>query len=215
MNIKALLTTLVLGSSSMASADSLTLHGSVSVSLGNTARPARPVVIQDDCAPVQSAPYRPASSRPVYQPTRPVVVQPVWQAPVYRPTNTIIGASASQYKGSIASQRQYFAASNAWYDLSEATRIDSGREFFTIGANKGVFRGLRLEALGNGRSNIKQVVIEFADGQTKTQVVRSDSWIGRGNTSLTIDLDGNARQISRVIVYGSTDVGSAYKLMVL
>ena len=221
MNIKALLTTLVLGSSSMASADSLTVHGSVSVSLGNSVRP-RPVVIDDDCAPVQAAPYRPASSRPVYQapvyqqPTyRPVITtQPVWHAPVYHPTNTIVGTSTSQYTGSVASQRRYFAASNAWYDLTEATRIDSGREFFKIGAEKGAFRGLRLEALGNGRSNIKQVVIEFADGQTKSQVVRLDSWIGRGNASLTIDLDGNHRQISRVIVYGSTDVGSAYKLMV-
>lgn len=214
MNIKALLTTLVLGSSSMASADSLTVHGSVSVSLGNSAHPARPVVIQDDCAPVQSAPYRPASSRPVHQPTRPVVVQPVWQAPVYHPTNTRVGTSVSQYTGVIYSARQYVRASNDWYDLSEATRIDEGREFFTIGANKGSFRGLRLEALGNGRSYIRQVGIEFADG-SRTQVVNFDTRIGRGNSSLTIDLDGNYRQIKRIIVYGSTDVGSAYKLMAL
>ncbi len=219
MNIKALITTLVLGSSSMASADSLTVRGSVSVSLGNTARPVtRPVVVADDCAP---APYRPAPSRPVYQQPvyqpvyqQPVYQQPVWQAPVYNPTNTIVGASASQYTGWIGSQRQYITASNEWYDLSEATRIDSGREFFKIGADKGVFRGLRLEALGNGRSQIKQVAIEFADG-SKTQIVKLDTWIGRDNKSLTIDLDGNYRSISRIIVYGATDQGSAYKLMAL
>lgn len=220
MNIKALITTLVVGSSSMASADSLTVRGSVSVSLGSTARPApRPVVVHDDCAPVQAAPYRPASSRPVYQPTRPVIVQPVWQAPVYNPTNVLVSSTASQYTGTVYSQPRYFAAPgpNAWFDLSEATRIEAGREFFKIGANKGSFRGLRLEALGNGRSNIEQVTIEFADGQgrAKHQVVKLDSWIGRGNTSLTIDLDGNYRQITRVIVYGSTDRGSAYKLMAL
>ena len=45
--------------------------------------------------------------------------------------------------------------------------------------------------------------------------MRFDTWIGRGNSSLQIDLDGNYRQINRIIVYGSTDVGSAYKLMAL
>lgn len=225
MNIKALITTLVIGSSSMASADSLTVRGSVSVSLGSSTRPA-PRSVVDDCAPVQAAPYRPAPSRPVYQPTRPVyqptrpvIVQPVWQAPVYNPTNVLVSSTASQYTGVVYSQPRYFAAPgpNAWFDLSEATRIEAGREFFKIGANKGSFRGLRLEALGNGRSNIEQVTIEFADaqGRAKHQVVKLDSWIGRGNTNLTIDLDGNYRQITRVIVYGSTDRGSAYKLMAL
>ncbi len=228
MNIKALITTLVVGSSSMASADSLTVRGSVSVSLGSTVRPTpRPVVVHEDCAPVQAAPYRPASSRPIYQPinrpiyrpTLPVVVQPVWQAPVYNPTNVLVSSTASQYTGAIYSQPRYFAAPgpNAWFDLSEATRIEAGREFFKIGANKGSFRGLRLEALGNGHSKIDQVTIEFADaeGRAKHQVVKLDSWIGRGNSTLTIDLDGNYRQITRVIVYGATEHGSAYKLMAL
>lgn len=221
MNIKALITTLVIGSSSVASADSLTVRGSVSVSLGSSARPApRSVVVHDDCAPVQAAPYRPAPSRPYHDhPTRPVVVQPVWQAPVYNPANVLVSSTASQYTGTIYSQPRYFAApgANAWFDLSEATRIEAGRQFFKIGANKGSFRSLRLDALGNGRSNIEQVTIEFADaeGRAKHQVVKLDSWIGRGNTTLTIDLDGNYRRITRVIIYGSTDRGSAYKLMAL
>jgi len=144
-----------------------------------------------------------------------VVVQPVWQAPFYNPTNTRIGGDASEYTGLIYETGQYTA--NAWYDLSEATRIDAGREFFTVGANRGTFRGIRLAALGNGRSKIDQVTIEFADaeGRARYQVVKLDTWIGRGSSSLSIDLDGNARQINRIIVYGATDQGSAYKLMAL
>ena len=61
------------------------------------------------------------------------------------------------------------------------------------------------------------MTIEFADaqGRAKHQVVKFGTWIGRGNPSLTIDLDGNYRQITRVIVYGATERGSAYKLMAL
>lgn len=227
MNIKALITTLVLGSSSMASADSLTFSGSVSVSLGSstTARPIyvprdpqpRPVVVTTDDCNEPASHYRPAGYQPRPAGYQPRPVEPVWHAPVYHPTNTVISSTASQYTGAIASQRRYITASNAWYDLSEATRIDAGREFFKIGAEKGQFRGLRLEALGNGRSKIDQVTIEFADawGRAKHQVVKLNSWIGRGNASLTIDLDGNYRQITRIIVYGATDNGSAYKLMAL
>ncbi len=210
MNIKALLTTLMIGSSSMASADSLTVSGSVHVSLGsNVATHYRPAGYQQ--API----YRPVVTQPVFY--RPVVTQPVWHAPVYNPTNTNIRGTVSHYTGWIGSQRRYITASNAWYDLSEATRIDVGREAFEIGADKGVFRGIRLDALGNGRSNITQVVIWYADAQgaAKKQVVDLNTWIGRGNASLTIDLDGNYRQIERIVVYGATDHGSAYKLMAL
>jgi hypothetical protein len=212
MNIKALITTLVLASSSMASADSWSVSGSVS--LGNP-RPARmfhrSVVAQCQDDRTDSAPgYHPATSRP-HQP-------PIWQAPVYNPTNTIVGSTASQYTGAIYG-RQHFnpkaLRSAHWFDLTEATRIDAGREVFMLGASKGTFRSLKLEALGNGRSKIDQITIEFADGRgnTKWQVLKLGTWIGRGDSTLTIDLDGGYRQINQIIVYGATDRGSAYKLM--
>lgn len=217
MNIKALITTLVLGSSSMASADSLSVRGSVTVSLGST-RPVYPSAA-DDCAPVAAVPYKPAPSRPVYQPVRPLPA-PVWQAPYYRITNTSVGATNSVYNGSIAVSRArsfngYGYVSNAWFDLTEATRIDSGRQFFTIGADKGLFQQLKLQALGNGRSKIDQVGIEFIDarGNKQTQKVKLDTWLDRSNSTITIDLDGGFRSINRIIVYGATDQGSAYKLL--
>src|SRR5688572_22288154 len=58
MNIKALITTLVLGSSSLAAADSFAVNGSVRVSLSSA----------DPCdTPAPARPYVPAPSRPVYQ----------------------------------------------------------------------------------------------------------------------------------------------------
>ena len=225
MNIKALITTLVLGSSSMASADSLTFSGSVSVSLGSTRPVPAPIVIRDSRHPVivHDEDDCDVHTSPLYRPYgyHQVATQPVWHAPVYNPTNTVISSTGSGYTGAIFGARRYLdagiRASNAWYDLSEATRIDAGRQFFKIGAEKGQFRGIRLEALGNGRSKIDQVTIEFADaqGRAKHQVVKLNSWIGRGNASLAIDLDGNYRQITRIIVYGATERGSAYKLMAL
>jgi hypothetical protein len=154
--------------------------------------------------------------------------QPVWRGPYFNITNTIVGATASQYRGSVGTSKvklrhnqygraHYQATNPTWFDLTEATRIDRGREFFTIGADNGMFKGLKLQALGNGRSHITQVAIEFLDtnGKKKTQKVKLNTWIDRNNPTITIDLDGNYRTIGRIIVYGSTDRGSAYKLMAM
>jgi hypothetical protein len=228
MNIKALITTLVLGSSSAAMADSFTVSGSVNVSLGGTttARPApapyhhQPVVVvaADDCNDNAPAP------RPVYHPTT-----PVYRGPFYNPTNTTIGANASIYTGWLATSPVKFrrmgygkaivfnkTVAHDWFDLTAATRIDSGREIFKIGADNGVFKALKLQGLGGGRSNIQQVAIEFLDGAgaKKTQKVVLNTWMSAGKP-ITIDLDGGYRSISRITVYGSTDRGSAYKILAM
>ncbi|MBA2542626.1 MAG: hypothetical protein H0V17_23485 [Deltaproteobacteria bacterium] len=242
MNLKALITTLVLGSSSIASAD-VSFSGSVSVSLdgGTThARPAyvpyqpvvtaRPVRVADDChaapAPAPVVYHPPAHTRPAYQP-------PVWKGPYFNITNTTVAATGSLYIGQLGVSkvkarytshasahaqfgytRQATTRNQNWFDLTEATRIDSGREFFKIGADNGLFSKLQLQALGNGRSNIKHVAIEYLDsnGKARTQKVVLNTWISRANPSITIDLDGGYRSIGRIIVYGSTDAGSAYKI---
>lgn len=244
MNLKALITTFVLGTSTMASADVVKVSGSVSLSLGGTkAQPApnyRPAPIAaDPCEPAAPI-YQPAPSRPVYHPvpSQPVyhpVPQPapVWQAPYYRITNTVITRNASTYRGVINASKikstprwnarpvvnaYGFVAkpTQAWFDLTEATRIDSGREFFTIGAAKGVFNKLQLTALGAGNTNITQVYVEFADSNGKaSQTVKFSERMNRNNASFTIDLDGEYRTIKRIVVYGSTDQGSAYKIQAM
>ena len=98
MNFKALITTLVLGSSSAAMADtSFQVSGSVTFGTAPTHMhvPARPipaptsVVLADDCVD----PY----SHVVKQP----VQMGVWRGPYFNPTNTTIGVSKSIYTGSI------------------------------------------------------------------------------------------------------------------
>lgn len=227
MNFKALITTLVLGSSSMASADSLTFSGSVSLSVGGSAStrpaarplPSRAHYVGDSCDAHAHTGYTPAPRYPAV-PTRPVVYTPpapIWDARNYTITNTIVGKEGSAYKGTFGVSKvtsPYHRILQPWFALTEATRIDSGRQYFKLGTDKGLFSALRLEALGNGRSKINQVYVEFLDnvGTKKGQVVKLDTWIGRTNPTITIDLDGGYRAINRVIVYGSTDQGSAYKL---
>ena len=251
MNLKALITTLVLGSSTMASADSVKISGSVNVSLGGRAAPApnyrpapAPVVVADPCE--HPAPYVPAPSQPAYHPTpsqpayHPTPSQPVyqpapvWQAPYFHITNTIVTRTGSTYKGTIAAskikstprwnQRQSFNAygfvakpTQAWFDLTEATRIDNHREIFHLGTAKGVFNKLQLQALGGGNSKIAKVLVEFGDvrGNSYQQLIDVNQRMGRHNPTFTIDLDGQYRTINRIVVYGSTDRGSAYKIQAM
>jgi len=247
MNLKALITTFVLGSSTMASADSIKVSGSVHVSLGDAqpqpagpvykpvVRPAAPVVAAHDCHEPAPAPvYTPVPSRPVYQPPIHQPPAPVWQAPIYKITNTRLSRTGSSYIGAITASKikalpRVYARNvygfeparrrtthQAWFDLTEATRIDNNREFFSIGANKGLFDKLQLQALGNGSSTIKQVLVEYADGRGKTsQVFKLDQALHRGNSTITLDLDGELRSIKRIVVYGATDQGSAYKILAM
>ena len=114
--------------------------------------------------------------------------------------------------------RRQNPSATTWFDLTEATRIDSGREFFNIGADKGQFKAIKLQALGAGNSYIKQVAIELIDanGKMHMQVVKPTSQINvQHNPVISIDLEGEYRQINRIVVYGSTDRGAAYKLLAM
>ena len=232
MNIKALITTLVLGSSTMASADSFTVSASAKVSLGFNASSA-PVIVRDHRLPAPvptpvvvdpcattATPIAPAAYRPAQLP-------PVWSGPLYyHITNTNVSASGSGYAGWMANsplmQTNYDGRVvlrptrlNTWFDFTEATRIDSGREIFKVGTDNGWFRAIKLQNMGSRGSTIFQVKIEFADGG-KGQLVKLDNQrLDAAHSSIAIDLDGNYRQISRIIVYGSTDAGAAYKLQAL
>ncbi len=237
MNLKALLTTLVLGSSTMASADSVKISGSANVSLGSRPvapnyRPApAPVVVADPCE--HPAPYIPAPSQPAYHPmpSHPVSAH-VWRGPYFHITNTIVSRTGSTYKGTVTASkikstrwnaRRNFGAygfvakpTQAWFDLTEATRIDNNRELFTIGGDKGLFNKLQLQALGTGSSTIAQVVVEFADARGKTtQVIKAKQLMSRNNSTFLIDLDGEYRSIKRIVVYGASDAGSAYKIQAM
>ena len=170
MMTKAILASLVLGSSSLALASpaatvSVTAQGSY----------ATPVVRDHRVA----EPCETPTAQPVSQP----VIRPIgWNGgghtlpPVYRPVT-----------------------------LASGLRLgNDGRTFITVGSRAGQFGTLQLSATG-GRTLVKQVYVQFGNGQT--QVIRNLDRVLAGNQSLMFDFDGGRRSISRIVVYGSDNVG--------
>ena len=160
MNLKAIIASLVLGSSSIAMA-------SPSVTISATAQGTYGTPVVRD--------HR--FDAPVAQPVaQPIYYRNGWHReplpPVYRPVQLASG--------------MHFA-----YD---------GRTSITVGAQTGRFNTLQISA-DSGRTFIKQVYIQFENGQE--QVVRELNRTLLGNQSLTLDLDGNNRAIRRIVVYGS------------
>ena len=230
MNIKALITTLVVGSSSMALADT---SSSISASANATWSLSVPA-IRVEASTVRDHRDGPVTSRPLAQAPNWYrgddreydrrYDQPGWTDQVIDPRNTTVGASGSEYRGPVYSRpihRDYYDSYRGnegyryratWMPLTDPTRIDRGREFFSVGAQAGRFNTLMLQQLA-GRSFIRQVAVQFANGET--QVVRGlNSQLGRDNRDIVINLDGTNREISRVIVYGWTGPHSSYRLLV-
>jgi hypothetical protein len=206
---KALVTALLLASSSVAMAKPVTYTASASVSIDLDARWGRPTVarppVRDHRTPAPApVPYRrPATHVP------PVIVD----LQLWNPTNTTLGGDSSTYVGAKPFMQTRISTGawrpSSWVQMTEPTRIDRGREFFTFGSQAGSFSQLQILET-HGQSHIQQVVIEFV-GDPRAQKVVFNADLTRGN-SLFIDLDGDFRQINRVIVYGATANGSAYQI---
>jgi hypothetical protein len=153
MNIKAIIASLIVGSSSVAMAAptvNLSAQGSIDSSYATT-------VVRNRPAPVdrEGRVWRGDHTLP----------------PVYRP---VVLASDMRFSG--------------------------GRSFITVGAQQGRFGTLQITG-ARGRAFIKQVYVQFANGQV--QVIRNLDRTLTANQALTLDLDGNRRGIARIVVYGS------------
>jgi hypothetical protein len=202
MNLKALITSLVLGSSSLAmAAPTATFSAGASVSFGYPS-PSPAVIVRDHREPCSTH----ETTVPVNY--RPVTIEPI----VYNnPQNTRINATGSEYVGSMPFQTMRWFRAPEWVPVTEPTRIDNGREFFNL-RNAGAFSRIQLFK-NRGATFVKQVTIETFNpysGRIETQVVRIDREL---TSSFTIDLAGGRRQINRVIVYGATAQGSAYQIL--
>jgi hypothetical protein len=211
MNIKALITTLILGSSSAALAKPVvTFSGSASVSVGSdySVRDHRTTVVRDhrdpDCVDpiVTPAPVR-------YQPYRPLPPREPW----FNPTNTIAGTHSSQYTGTFGrsslSPHSRWMRPSSWFSLTEATRIDGGKLHFGLLGQGGYFTQLHLKNLG-GRTDITMVGIEYkVNGRDYMQVVRHTGSL----SGMTINLERDSRTINRIIVYGTSGRGSAFQML--
>ena len=87
--------------------------------------------------------------------------------------------------------------------LANNTRVD-GRAVIQVSASTRMFTKLELKAQ-QGRTNIERVLITFGNGkrQVVTLTGKQQGTIN-ANKSLTIDLDGGARNIKSVMLIGSS-----------
>jgi len=191
MNIKAIIASLVLGSSSVALA-------APSVAFKPTATDRLGATTQRDH---RTDGTRERVYRPIYRPApAPIVIKPAPVA-VYRPIARpaprgwfTAGWGGSWHRPSY--QPVYQPVTLA----SDLSFYGEDRKFITVGAQAGLFSKLELNG-AEGRTFIKQVYVQFADGQE--QVIRDlDRTLSNGEC-LTLDLDGNRRAIRRIVVYGS------------
>jgi len=119
--------------------------------------------------------------------------------------NTGLGTDLSVYHGAVGTKVGF-----GWTALTQPTRIDRGREFITIGKEHGRFTTVKLENV-RGTSNITQVLINFANGTS--QVVKLNQRLSAANPCIEINLDGNKRAISGIVVYGASWSRSAYQIL--
>ena len=231
MKLKALITMLVLGSSSAAMArPAVIFDAHAQVTIG-TPSPSRPIIIRDrrddrherhdrhdrDDRYDRDGRYSRGDRErgPRTWPTHDSA--PVWNDGVLEPTNTTIGSDSSSYVGPIFNvhasvghhgHHGYYTPSR-FVTLTQPTRIDRGREFFTLGAEVGAFSKIALRPTA-GRTFVQQVAIEFVGGG-RTQVVPVNQHL---DGTFVIELDGRgARTINRIVVYGSSGARSSYALM--
>jgi hypothetical protein len=197
MNIKALITTLVLGSSSIALADP-SWSGGVSV---NASVATSGVVVRDHREP---APLPPPPA-PVYRTPLRRIAQP---APIAQPIvddrcdNIHLGGDLSVYTGTTAGYV------GGWLALTQPTKIERGREFISVNSNQR-FSQLLLRSDG-GTTQVSQVAIFFQNGQE--QVVKTNAWLGSRNPDLAINLEKRGK-ISRIVVYGSSGQRARYSVL--
>jgi hypothetical protein len=177
MNSKAIIASLILGSSSVAMAHpsvtfSATAQGSYDPAYGTTV--IRDHRVDDNCnSPVATQPVQPIYyGDHSYYGDDQRMFRGEWKPPVYRPVTLASGL--------------HFA--------------NDGRTFITVGSQLGRFSTLQISAAG-GRTFIQQVYVDFGNGQE--QIVRNIDRTLVGNESLTIDLDGGRRAIRRIVVYGN------------
>jgi hypothetical protein len=203
MNTKAIIASLVLGSSSAAMAAPAVIY-----SAGTTVvRDQRGA--EDDCAPTAGPVYSQPTAQPIYsgpvysQPT----AQPIYSGPVYsQPTAQPI------YDEPVAEPSYGQISQPVWsgpiwrrpvayrpLTLAAGAHFSGGRSFITNPDQRRLFGSLQLSAAG-GRTFVDQVVVEFDNGQH--QVIRDLNATLTGNQSVTLDLDGNRRGIRRIVVYG-------------
>jgi hypothetical protein len=165
MQLKILITTLILGSSSVA-----------------LAAPE----VRDHRTHTTTTIVAPPPVAPIAQPS--VIVTPV------RFDKRV------QVKPVPASWRR--PAVQSWTTLANNARID-GRMVLDLKAFNRQFSRLALRSDGNGRTKIDRVMILFGNGQR--QVVELDAKLSKKSANVSIDLQGDTRNIDKIVLVGKTN----------
>ncbi|MEO8700459.1 MAG: hypothetical protein ABI867_10460 [Kofleriaceae bacterium] len=97
-----------------------------------------------------------------------------------------------------------------WSTLSYGSRLSRGASLIDVSSTE---RFSKLQLSASGSLFLDKVVITFANG--RTQLVNLDKRLGRGATSVAIDLEGNARRIDKIAVYGRGGMRSSIKVMAI
>ncbi len=209
MNIKALITTFVLGSSTVAVAEpSFSASAGASWSWGTPSVSSRdhrrPLAYDDRNDGSYTGGWAPAS-----RPER-------WSDAdrCENPRTSRVSSTLSEYTGPIMSMprgRRYGYRRPGWFAVTEPTRIDNGRHFIYPQAAGRLDRLMIRQVAGS--SMIYQIAIGFTNGET--QVLRGvNQALDRRHQSFAFDLDGN-RQVARVVLYGATAPNSALQLLAM
>ena len=96
----------------------------------------------------------------------------------------------------------------AWSLLSSSDQIaQNGRDYIRLGGAQ--VRTLKLQST-SGKTNVSEVAIKFADGQT--QVVYPQTALANGG-AYTIDLNGNVRSVASIVVYGRSSHDASFEVL--
>ena len=220
MNIKALLTTLVLGSSSVAMAEPIQFSGSAQASawwsVPSVRVDRRDVITRDHRSPwVYSYGNDRDYSYGERRYDQPRAYEPRFDDRGIEVRNTrIVNSTTSEYIGQIMSRPDgdYGWNRPRWFAVTDPTRIDSGR-LFIYPRFAGHLDRIMLKQVA-GASFVQQVTVAYVDGGA--QVFNNlSTQLDDDHRTLRLNLDKRHGEISRVIIYGSSAPHSAFQMMAL
>lgn len=96
-----------------------------------------------------------------------------------------------------------------WLALTQAQRLERGRDVFDFGYSGERFAQLRLQNQ-TGRTVVRTIEIVFANGER--QLVHVNQILEGNHAMVNIDIDGNTRRIARIIVDGRSGRAASYQL---
>jgi hypothetical protein len=134
-------------------------------------------------------------------------------------TTLVLGLSsaamaAPSYEPSVRDHRGPWSPSfrpqvPSWTTLESNGSLTRGKDRIEV-SSRARFTKLKLEA-ARGSMFIDKVVITFANGQR--QVVELSKTIGQRSGAATIDLQGQSRQITKIVVSGKGSYRTSYSLL--